>query len=135
MIELRLIDNQPFIVARIGKHESVMTHDEAEADANRRIAEAAQNIDTLRFAEQSAQHRLELAAVDGEDLAQHRAELDAIRDEIRDQESDHQEAIDNLANANQLYDTYIAAAIRQADHESIESLLRPFTDSIRRLTA
>lgn len=88
-MELRIIDNQSFIVDRAGKRETIRTLAEVTAAAERTILENDAAIATLRRDAAEIQRAVESAIVAGSSAVTLRAELAATDAEI----AGHGEAI------------------------------------------
>ena len=130
-MELKIIDEQPFIVTRSGKHEAIHTLTDITKSAHQSIHEANQVIIDLRSAEQEMQKRIESAVLNFDDASQHRTDLNDIRANIEGNTRDIEAVQARIVEARNLIDRHVAETIRRADKDRLNALLIPFNDTLK----
>lgn len=121
-MEIRLIDEQPFIA--IGK--SVKTPAEVTSEARARIDEAQAELCQIAEAESAIQARLREALLAGEPTDQLRSELSDLYAEAREQRRNIASAESAIRSVSSLLVRWQAEQIELADAQNLAALIQPF---------
>lgn len=128
-MQVRMIDNTPFVVASYGKKETIQTPAEARQTEQREIDVSKANIQQLDEAAVVIRQRLEVELLDGADTQATRQELAALDDEVHAIQRDVDAANKRLKSIDALLDQHAAAQIKEAADCRLAALIRPF-DSV-----
>lgn len=132
-MQIRMIDQQPFVVTTQGKREVIQTPAEARQTEQREIDEGRAHIGQLDKAGAVIRQRLESELIDGIDTNATRAELAAIGDEIHGIQREVDAAGQRLKDIDRLIDQRAAAAIQQADTARLAAMTAPFDLALKEL--
>ena len=129
--ELRMIEDELFVVRHVGRKEKVLTPAEAIAEQQDLAAEAEAELAANAAVEANLAAQLDAAILAGESTADLRTELDALRETISGLRQ-------NIANAQAaarqvvaLIDGREADAIRQADQNRLSAVTAPFDNALK----
>jgi hypothetical protein len=133
-MEIRMIDNQPFVVSTHGKKESILSPAEARQTEQREIEEGRAHIEQLDKAAATVRQRLESELIEGIDTSATRADLAAIEDEIHGIQREVDAAGQRFKNIDVMLDSHAAAAIQKAADARLAALIAPFNSALKELT-
>lgn len=132
-MELKLIDNQPFIAIHEGKRETVRTLADFKTTQEADIYLAESAIEDLTHSAQRAQRALESSVLAGLSTTHTRSELAAIAEEVHGLQRDIQQARAAITQAGKLVDAHRASQLQQTSQTAIDALLKPFNDFLETL--
>lgn len=130
-MEIRTIDNQPFIVLQKGKRELVLPPTEVVAAARKRIADGQAMLQSLASTRAVQQDRLEGALLDGRSTAPARKELATVIELEADQAREIDSATNEIAQVTALIDQHRADELALEDQRKVAALCKPLTDFLK----
>lgn len=131
MMDLRVIDSQPFIATKQGKRDIFQPPAEVIRAAQKRITDAKTMLVSLAVSRAEQQARLEDVLIGGGSTKGARKELQTITELEADQVREIDDALRDIAEVERLIDDHRAEQIEQVDIATLVALCKPLDDFLK----
>jgi hypothetical protein len=134
VIELKLIDGEPFIAVRNGRREATMTPQEAIAQAREGIAEAGAKLRSLAAQQDDLRARIQEAVFFDEPTADLRAELLDLTRESEASRATADRHRQDIQQINATVDRHHAEQLQRQHAAHLAELVEPYTAILKECT-